>query len=196
MLLDEPSRSPAFIADLVAIAAEVGATDALEKRRCLVLDDASRITPAGARGLGVLLPEDSGTLWDVLQVGQRLHPAYRQRPGWNSVRDWLWRDGLLLRDATDAVALRQLAAAGEEGTELDEPLTDEQADALRAAFEQLSQTDRQVLGAGVGQAVRFAAVTYDPAGKRVTTAARPSEAYIIERDARTHGESPPARPPA
>lgn len=184
-LLDEPSRSPTFIADLVAIAAEAGATDALEKRRCLVLDDASRITPLGARGLGVLLPEDTGTLWDALRIGQRLHPAYRQSTGWISVQDWLWKDGFLLRDATDAAALRVLAAAGEKGTELDEPLTDEQADALRAAFEQLSQTDRQVLGAGVGQAVRFAAVTYDPAGKRVTTAARPSEAYIIERDANT-----------
>lgn len=184
-LLDEPSRSPAFIADLVAIAAEAGEADALAKRRCLVLDNASRITPVGARGLGVLLPDATGTLWGVLQIGQRLHPAYRQRPGWNSVRDWLRRDGLLLRDATDTDALRLLAAEGDKGTELGEPLTDEQAEALRGAFEQLPQADRQALGVGVGKAVRFAAVTYDRGGKRVTTVARPSEAYIIEREANT-----------
>lgn len=164
-LLDEPSRSPAFIADLVAIAAEAGASDALAKRRCLVLDNASRITPAAARGLGVLLPDATGTLWGVLQIGQRLHPAYRQRPGWNSVRDWLRRDGLLLRDATDTDALRLLAAEGENGTELGEPLTDEQAEALRGAFEQLPQADRQALGAGVGKAVRFARSSRTPSGR-------------------------------
>ena len=73
----------------------------------------------------------------------------------------------------------------EKGIELDEPLTDDQADALRVALEGLPQGHRQTLGAGVGRAVRVAAITYDSTGKRLATAAKPSEAYIIEREANT-----------
>ncbi len=182
-LLDDVSCSPEFAADLVAIAVETDATNELEKRPCLVLDDAARVTPADVVGLGVLLPEEVGVLWDVLDIGQRLHPVYRKRPGWKSVRNWLRRNDLLLMEATDTVALRVLAKAGNDGVELNTPLTDEQADALRVAFEQLPVGDRQTLGDGIGQAVRFAAVTYDGAGKKIPTTARPSEAYIIEREA-------------
>ena len=184
-LLDEPSRSPEFIADLVAIAVETDATDELVEHACLVLADASRIAPGGALGLGVLLPESAGALWDALKIGQRLHPIYHERPGWKSVRDWLWSGDHLLREATDVAALHVLAAAGGTGIELDEPLSDEQADALRVAFEHLLHGDRQTLGAGVGKAVRFAAITYDSTGKRIITAAKPSQAYIIEREANT-----------
>ncbi len=184
-LLDDPSRSPEFISDLVAIAVEIDLTDELEKRPCVVLDDDVRISPGDAVGLDVLLPEEAGLLWDVLKIGQRLHPVYMERPGWRSVRDWLRNDGFLLVEATDNDALHVLAKAGKDGVELNEPLTDEQADTLRVAFEQLPVGERQTLGAGVGQAVRFAAVTYDAAGKRILTTAKPSEAYIIEREANT-----------
>ena len=182
-LLDDVSYTPEFAADLVAIAVETDSTDELKNRPCLVLDDGARVPPGEAVGLGVLLPEEVGFLWGVLNIGQRLHPVYRERPGWKSVRDWLRKNGLLLMEANDTVALHVLAKAGKDGAELNEPLTDEQADALRVAFEQLPVGERQTLGAGVGQAVRFAAVTYDATGKSVPTTARPSEAYIMEREA-------------
>ena len=182
-LLDDVGCSPEFVADLVAIAVETDSTNELAKRPCLVLNDAARVSPTNVVGLGVLLPEDAGPLWDVLGIGQRLHPAYGERPGWKSVLDWLQRSHLLLMEATDNIALRVLAKAGSVGVELNMPLTDEQADALREAFEQLPIGDRQTLGNGIGQAVRFAAVTYDNAGKKITTTSRPSEAYIIEREA-------------
>lgn len=183
MLLDDVCCAPEFAADLVAIAVETGFTSELEDRPCLVLEAAACVTPADVVGLGVLLPEEAGTLWDVLDIGQRLHPAYGERPGWNSVRSWLRRTDRLLVEATDTGALHALATAGNDGVELNAPLTDEQADALRVAFEQLPVGDRLTLGAGIGQAVRFAAVTYDAAGKTIPTTARPSEAYIIEREA-------------
>jgi hypothetical protein len=182
-LLDDVSCSPEFAADLVAIAVETDSTIELENRPCLVLGDTARITPADAVGLGVLLPEEVGVLWDVLDIGQRLHSVYGKRPGWKSVKDWLQRSDLLLMEATDTVALRVLAKAGKNGVELNRPLTDEQADALRMAFEQLPVGDRQTLGDGIGQAVRFAAVTYDATGKKIPTTAKPSEAYIVEREA-------------
>lgn len=182
-LLDDVCCSPEFVADLVAIAVETDSTNELENRPCIVLNDVDRVTPLDVVGLGVLLPEEAGTLWDVLDIGQRLHPAYGERPGWRTVRDWLQRRDLLLMEATDNVALRVLANAGNDGVELNAPLTDEQADALRVAFEQLPIGDRQTLGDGIGQAVRFAAVTYDNAGKKIATTAKPSEAYIIEREA-------------
>lgn len=182
-LLDDVSCAPEFAADLVAIAIETGLTKDLEKLPCLVLNDAARVTPADAVGLRVLLPEKVGILWDVLDIGQRLHPVYGMRPGCECVRDWLQRSDRLLMEATDTAALRVLAKAGKDRVELSTPLTDEQADALRVAFEQLPVGDRQTLGAGIGQAVRFAAVTYDAIGKAIPTMARPSEAYIIEREA-------------
>lgn len=182
-LLDGVHCAPEFAADLVAIAVESDLTSELEKRPCLVLDDAARVTPTDTVGLGVLLPGEVDTLWDVLDIGQRLHPVYGERPGWKSVRDWLRRTDRLQMEATNTVALCVLAKAGNDGVELNTPLTDEQADALRVAFEQLPVGDRQALGAGIGQAVRFSAVTYDSTGKKIPTTARPSEAYIIEREA-------------
>ncbi|WP_122666720.1 sacsin N-terminal ATP-binding-like domain-containing protein [Pseudomonas viridiflava] len=181
-LLDDVHCDPAFVADLVAIAVEKNSTNELENRSCLVLNDSARITPIDVIGLGLLLPEEAANLWDILDIGRRLHPAYRERPGWKSVREWLHRSGRLLIEATDKVALGVLAKAGNNDVELNTPLTDEQADGLRKAFEQLSIGDRQTLGEGIGRAVRFAAITYDEAGKKILTAARPSEAYIIERE--------------
>ena len=68
-LLDDVLRSPEFAADLVAIAVETDSTDELEKRPCLVLEDGTRVTPGEAVGLGVLLPEEVGSLWGVLKYG-------------------------------------------------------------------------------------------------------------------------------
>jgi hypothetical protein len=93
--------------------------------------------------------------------------------------------GRVTAHEADANALRVIAAAGADGVELDQPFTDEQADALRNAFEQLPLDSRQTLGPGVGRAVRFAAVTYDSTGESITTTARPCDAYIIEKEAHT-----------
>ena len=142
------------------------------------------MAPADAIGLSVLLPKRASDLWASLGIGHHLDPAFRHRRGWKIVRDWLRREDHLLQEATDAEALWVLSEAGDDD-ELPETLTDNQAESLRAAFEQLAPAARQALGPGVGRAVRFVATTYDSAGKRVTTTARPCDAYIIERESNT-----------
>lgn len=184
-LLDDETRPIEFVADLVAVAIEADAQADLEVRGCLVLADGTRMAPTDAIGLSVLLPKRASDLWASLGIGHHLHPTFRHRDGWKIIRDWLRSEGHLLQDATNAAALTVLAGAGDEDGELPETLTDNQAESLRAAFEQLEPTARQAIGPGVGRAVRFVATTYDSAGKRVTTAARPCEAYIIERESNT-----------
>ncbi len=185
VLLDQPSRPVSFVADLVALAVRVGATKALSRRACLVLESGDRITPEDAHGLRALAPEGSGALWATLGLGRHLHPEFSERPGWDETKQWLHSARILLEDPTDRGALRELARAGERGDTLAETFTDEQANALRIAFEQLDLSERQTLGVGVGRAVRFLALRYDADGNRVRTVARPCDAYIIEREAST-----------
>ena len=184
-LLDDAARSIEFVADLVAVALSAGVQDDLEDRAWLVLDNGTRMAPADAVGLSVLLPKRASDLWESLGIGHHLHPTFRDRPGWKVVRDWLRSEDHLLQDATDAEAFKVLSDAGDHGIELSETLTDPQAEALRVALERLPPATRQAVGPGVGRAVRFAATTYDSGGKRVTTTARPCDAYIIEREANT-----------
>lgn len=182
-LLQDANRSAEFVADLVAVAVGTGLATELRGIPCLVLHDGSRASPTAVTGMHVLLPEKAGPLWDTLGMGSRLHGAYRSRDGWSTIRDWLRDTDILLSEASDAVALRVLADAGEGGTELAQPLSDIQADALRAALENIPAADRPQLGAGIGQAVSLDATIYDKSGNRVPSHARPCDAYLIEREA-------------
>ncbi len=184
-LLEDTDRPIEFVADLTAVAVDSGLTTKLRDTPCLALDDGSRVTPNDVTGLRVLLPENAGPLWDALATGSRLHGAYRDRDGWKTIRDWLRDANLLLRDASDLVALRVLADAGEDDAELPQPLSDTQANTLRAALENVPAGNRPNLGAGIGHAIRLDATTYDNSGNRVPSHARPCDAYFIEREANT-----------
>jgi len=181
-LLDDMDRPAEFVADLVAIAVTSNLTSELTEHPCLVLEDGSRATPEERGDLDVLLPMTSGPLWEKLGIGSQLHPAFGTSGGWNVVRDWLRGAGLLRVDASDAAAITVLSQAGLSGERLADPLTDQQVDAIRRALEQLQEADRQRLGDGIGRAIKLDAVTYDAAGNRIETHARPCEAYIIEHD--------------
>ena len=81
--------------------------------------------------------------------------------------------------------LRRLAKAGRSDRYIRSPLTDEQANALREAFERLDQRDRNKLGPDVGRAIHLASYTYDAAGRKMPGSAQPVEAYLpraIKRD--------------
>lgn len=182
-LLDNTDRTPGFVADLVAVAIEEALGDELRDQPCLVINDENRIAPSTLGELDVLLPDDAGDLWDALDIGLRLHTAYCEAAGWPAVSDWLRDEDLLPTDADNAAALSAVATAGAAGIELPLPLTDQQASALRAALESLSDEAQSALGPGIGRAVRFAATRYDAAGKLTHTHARPADAYIIEREA-------------
>jgi hypothetical protein len=170
------------VADLDAIAVMSNLAGELTEYPCLVLEDGSRATPEERGDLDVLLPTDSGPLWETLGIGSRLHPAFGTSAGWKGLRDWLRGAGLLCVGASDAAALTVLSQAGLSRGRLGDPLTDQQVDAIRRALEHLNETDRQRLGDGIGQAIELDAVMYDALGTRMETHARPCDAYIIEHD--------------
>ncbi|WP_124778990.1 MULTISPECIES: sacsin N-terminal ATP-binding-like domain-containing protein [Micromonospora] len=184
-LLLDADRSPAFIADLTAVTLEAGMGNRLWSMPCLVLDDGTRTGPDDLGYLEALLPEEVGDLWDTLNIGVRAHPEYRDADGWEVVSDWLQNKAISLSSAPNYAALQALAAAGQAGTELAEPLTDDQAAAVRGALEAVHEDDRARVGPGIGRAVRLAATSYDERGNRIDTYARPCDAYIIEREANT-----------
>lgn len=190
-LLNKEDRTIEFIADLTAAVVAVAAledaegedlAEELTSSTCLVLDDGRRICPEDACDLGVLLPDDASGLWSTLGIGAQLHHAYVERPRWTEVADWLHGIDALRRTATDDDALRVLARAGRMDVELPEPLTDNQAHALRAALESVDESMRPGLGAGIGRAIRLEATVYQADGKRSSVFARPADSYFIEKD--------------
>ena len=190
-LLNADDRAIEFVADLTAAVVAVATLEADEDEdleaeliasSCLVLDDRRRVSPAEASDLGVLLPDDAAPLWSTLQIGAHLHSSYTERPGWPRVARWLLGNDTLRRTATEGDALRVLANAGRMGVELPEPLTDDQANALRAALESVDESLRSELGAGIGQAIQLEATVYGADGRPKRVFARPADSYFIERE--------------
>lgn len=193
-LLARADKPIAFLCDLTAAVATAaiaeteedhGLEDELLGSPCLVLADGTRFRPAEAVDLRVLLPTDPSALWTSLTIGTQVHPVYQERAGWPVVARWLEANDALRRSATDEDALRILAAAGRDGVELSEPLTDTQADALRATLEAVDEAARPRLGSGIGRAIRLEATVYGADGSRTRIHARPADAYFIEKDKNT-----------
>ena len=95
------------------------------------------------------------------------------------VINWLRERGVLLDGTDDTVVVRRLAVAGRSGRRPTLPLTDEQVDALRRAFELIDVAERPELGRDVGRAIALAAYEYQPGSKRRRrpTVVSPTEAY-------------------
>ena len=190
-LLNAEDRTIEFVADLTAAVVAVATLedeedDDLEAEliasSCLVLDDGRRVSPEDASDLGVLLPDDAAPLWSTLGIGAHLDRGYTERSGWTGVASWLHGIDTLRRTATDDDALRALAESGRKGVELPEPLTDHQANALRAALEAVDESLRPRIGAGIGLAIRLEATVYGADGKPKRVHARPADSYFIERE--------------
>ncbi|MCY1675614.1 hypothetical protein OVA06_13005 [Pseudarthrobacter sp. SL88] len=184
-MLEENSRTVAFVSDLtsVAIAHDLGTR--LFSVPCLVLDDESRVSPDDVTATAAIVDDDAAPLWRHLGMGLRLHPGYISRHGWHQVRAWLVEHERFLAGATPGQALARIARCGRSGEELPGPLSDAQAEELRAALEASNEADRASWGPGIGMAIRLDATTYGPKGQRISVKARPCEAYIIEREAGT-----------
>lgn len=190
-LLNVEDRTIEFVADLTAAAVAVATADDEENddladelltSSCLVLTDGRRTSPEAATGLDILLPQEASRLWSSLGIGAQVHPAYSERPTWPVIAGWLHDTGTLRKTATDADALRVLSNAGRSDVELAEPLTDDQANALRAALESVEESARPALAEGIGRAIRLEATVYDANGKRTQVFARPADAYFIEKE--------------
>lgn len=190
-LLSVADRTIEFVADLTAAVVAVvtgddeedeDLADGLFSSSCLVLADGRRTSPEAATGLDTLLPHEPSQLWSSLGIGAQVHSTYTERPTWSVIAAWLHDSSALRRTATDEDALRVLAEAGRVDVELPKPLSDEQANAVRAALESVDESTRAGLAAGIGRAIRLEATVYDANGKRTQVFARPAAAYFIEKE--------------
>lgn len=188
VLLGDETRSVVRTISLVAAAVDDGLGQSLLQLPCVVAENGSHIVPP-PEGSPEALAGGTSSLAEELRVVTLVHPEHlRDGKAPGTVLDWLRKSGALLDASDDRVVVRRLAAAGQAGRTLSEPLTDEQVQALRGAFELLDPEEMRKLGPDVGKAILLEGYVYEIRGKRrvrKSTTVRPVEAYLskgIDRD--------------
>lgn len=179
-LLDDAGRDVRATIDLAAAAIEAGLGSQLPGHACLTTYDHGRIPPPGPSS-PVVLTAGPSPLAEQLGLAVRLHPAHTEANDRAEILlEWLrGRDSLL--DGDDLLGvLGRVAAAGRAGHQMSEPLTDEQAVALRAAFERLDSSERIQLGPGVGRAVLLHGYVWE-GDEQLPLEVSPTEAYLPKR---------------
>ena len=173
---------------LTAAGLDAGLDERLMELPCVISRDGRHIVPPDEDSADALAAETT-PLAEQLGIVTMLHPAHLGdgKPA-RTVLKWLRESGFLLRDTDDWAVVQRLAAAGRAGRQIETPLTDEQVQSLRAAFELIDPDEREELGAAVGSAIRLQAFEYELRGrrkKRKSTSTRPGEAYLpkaVDRD--------------
>ena len=176
---DETRPADSTIA-LAAVALDEDLGDILLGLRCVVAHDGKHLVPPNSNSPNAVASEATPL---ALQLGlvTLLHDAYLSGDeAANKVLAWLEKSGALLDSSDDRALVYRLAAAGQSGRRLESPLTDEQAQALRAAFELMDPDERSEVGADVGRAVLLEAYTYDGENESVKNA-HPADAYLPGR---------------
>src|SRR5258708_2328536 len=114
-----------------------------------------------------------------LGVARVIHEDYSSdKPDAKTVMSWLQlREAINETNDTTGV-IRRLAAAGQDGKRINQPLVDSQLQAIRDAFEDLTQTDRERLGPGVGQAIVIDGYQFDKEAQRIPIQASPACMYL------------------
>ena len=106
-------------------------------------------------------------LAEQLGIVTLLHTAHLGRgKAARAVLKWLRECGALLDASDDHAVIQRLAAAGRSEHHTAAPLSDEQVQALRKAFELLDPDDQRELGPDVGRAVSLEAYQYEMKGRR------------------------------
>ena len=188
VLLGDETRSVTRTISLVAAAVEDGLGQSLLQLPCVIAEDGHHIVPP-PEGSPEALAGGRSSLAEELRVVTLVHPEHlRDGKAPQTVLDWLRKSGALLDASDDRVVVRRLAAAGQASRTLAEPLTDEQVQALRGAFELLDPEEMRKLGPDVGKAILLEGYVYELRGKRRvrrSTNVLPAEAYLskgIDRD--------------
>ena len=180
-LMGDETRPNGSTIALAAAGLEEGLSQRLLVLPCVIARDGRRIVPPRGDSPEAVAATSS-PLAEQLGVVTLLHPAHlRDGKAARTVLKWLRESGTLLDDPDDRVVVQRLAAAGRADRQIETPLTDEQVQSLRAAFELIDPDERQTLGPDVGSAIWLQAFEYDPKGhrtKRKSTSARPIEAYL------------------
>ena len=176
-LLEDENRSAASTVALTAVALKEDLGEHLLELPCVIASDGRRLAPPSGdspEAIAVVVTP----LADQLGVVTQLHGAHlSDSEAARSVVAWLEECGALLDGSDDRAVVYRLAAAGRSGRQLEKPLTDEQVQALRDAFELMDPTERRELGNDVGQAISLDAYTYD-GSHRSSVRVRPSDAYF------------------
>ena len=183
-LISDEHRSADSTIALAAVALEHDLGEHLLGLPCLIANDGRRVVPPSADSPYAVAATVT-PLARQLDLVTILHSAHLSgNEAAARVVAWLQEVGALLDGSDDRALVFRLAIAGRSGYRLDSPLTDEQVQALRDAFELMDPTERSEVGPDVGRAVSLEAFTYD--GNRLrTTSAHPAEAYLprrIDRD--------------
>ena len=176
-LVGDDARAAGATIALAAAALDEGLGARLLTLPCVIASNGRRLLPP-KRNAPEAVAADATPLAQQLGVVTLLHPAHLGGGGGApAVLGWLRESGALIDGSDDRAVVGRLAAAGRSGHRLGAPLTDEQAQALRDAFESVDPADRPGLGADVGRAVSLEAHTYGRRGRR-TMNARPADAYL------------------
>ena len=179
-LFDDEGRPVESVIALAAVALEHNLGDRLVDLPCVVTDDGKRIVPPSANSPYTLMQEVT-PLAEQLGTVTLLHKAHlRENKEAAAILSWLKGNGSLLEGSDDRELVNLLAAAGRSGQHMESPLTDEQVQALRDAFEMMDPMERQKVGADVGHAVLLDAFVFE-GKRRKTMSAHPVQAYLPRR---------------
>jgi hypothetical protein len=177
-LAEDADRTPKATIALTAVALNAGLADEVAGLACVVTATGAHVVPPTEESLHALMVAVS-PLAEHLGMGIGLAEEYRaETQDAQVVLAWLRGIGAVIDNPRSEAVVRRLAAAGQAGKRLDEPLTDDQLRALRDAFEDMSPKARDELGRAVGLAIAIAAFSYDEQGQTVRSHARPAETYL------------------
>ncbi len=180
-LVGDETRPVGSTIALVAVGLEEGLNARLIELPCTIAQDGRRIVPPIGDSPTALAAETS-QLAEQLGVVTLLHAEHLgEGKAAVAVLKWLRSCGALLDVSDNRDVVRRLATAGKAGRRIATPLTDEQVQALREAFEGMDLEDLRDVGTGIGQAVSLQAYGYVAKGskkRRMTTTAHPAYAYL------------------
>ena len=166
---------------LVAAGIDANLGERLLELPCVVAHDGRHIVPPRGDSPEAVAAQAT-PLAEQLGIVTLLHAAHLGGgKAARTVLEWLRACGAFLDGSDDRLVIHRLAAAGRSENHAVTPLSDEQVQALREAFELLDPDDRRILGPDVGHAVSLEAYEYEvkrSRKRRKIISARPVDAYL------------------
>ena len=180
-LVGDETRSAEATIALTAAGLQEGFGSHLKHFPCVVSEDGRHLIPPTADS-PTAVSTQSSALADRLGIITLLHPAHLALGrAAGEVLQWLQSAGAVLDVSDSREVVRRLAAAGKADRRIQAPLTDPQVQALRDALESMDREEVRGLGPDIGRAVTLEAYEFVRKGRtrqRVTTTARPQDAYL------------------
>src|SRR5205807_633412 len=152
-LFGRDGRSAQQTIALAAAALDERLGHTLAQVQCVIDRDGSASQPPDRTDPWMFVTSEL-QLAQELGIARVLHEVYSSaEPDAQKVMSWLQSLGAINSSNDATGVLHRLAAAGQAGRCIEQPLVDSQLQAIRDAFEVLKQTDREKLGPAVGRAI-------------------------------------------